>query len=172
MIRLRRGVLFQSGKEFEAMIRETFVRNPHNYDVDEASMASGLVCEDPSLAKQSFAEEADINTIVRRFGLTGQLPVGVRAPTYGDFTGIDNYHEAANAIAAANEAFERMPAEVRARFENDPGKFVDFCSEPENAEEALKLGLVLPKAAALASDAVAVSGAPVGDSGATSKVSE
>ena len=76
-----------------------FLRTPYNYDTDEASEASGLKCLDESKTKQSFQEEADINTIVRRFGLTGQLPSGIQAPTYGDFTEVTDFHTAMNAIA-------------------------------------------------------------------------
>lgn len=119
-----------------------FVRSNYNYDRDQASDESGLKCEDASLAHQSFAEEVDINTIVRRFGISGQLPVDVRMPTYEDFSDVTDYHSAMNAIAEANEAFETMPAEVRARFHNNPAEFVDFCSDEKNLDEARKLGLV------------------------------
>lgn len=122
------------------------VRQPFGYDVDMASYESGLECLDVSLAKQSFAEEVDINTIVRRFGLTGQLPVGMRAPTYGDFTGVIDFQTAMNAVALANEAFDALPAEVRVRFHNDPQEFVVFCSDERNRAEAEKLGLVVPVA--------------------------
>lgn len=122
------------------------VRNPYNYDVDEASFESGVRCEDVSLAQQSGKDESDINTIVKRFGLTGQLPSGVRAPQYGDFQGIGSYHEALNQVIAANEAFAKMPAYIRARFHNDPGLFVDFTSKIENWEEAQKMGLLVPGA--------------------------
>lgn len=120
-----------------------FLRTPYNYDMSRASDVSGLKCEDASRTSQEFAQEVDINTIVEQFGLTGKLPEGVRAPVYGDFTGISNYHDAANAIALANESFEAMPAEVRARFSNDPGKFVDFAvtATPEQLHE---LGMVDP----------------------------
>lgn len=119
-----------------------FLRSAFNYDRVKASDEAGLRCLDPTLTKQSFAEEVDINTIVRRFGLTGELPQGVRMPTYGDFQGITDFHEAVNAIAQANESFDAMPGEVRARFHNDPGEFVAFCSDPENRAEARKLGLL------------------------------
>lgn len=120
-----------------------FLRTPYNYDMNAAGDESGLDCSNlPSETKQSFAEEVDINTIVRRFGLSGQLPTGVRMPTYEDFTDVTDFHTAANAIALANEAFEQMPAEVRARFQNNPGNFVDFCADANNLEEARKLGLV------------------------------
>ena len=42
-------------------------------DMDEASVEAGLECKDDSLAVQSQRDEADINTIVRRFGLSGEL---------------------------------------------------------------------------------------------------
>lgn len=119
-----------------------FVRNPYNYDTNAASDAAGEYNNEPSKTKQSFAEECDINTIVKRFHLTGELPTNVRMPTYGDFTEIPDFHSAMNAIALAGEAFDRMPAEVRARFNNDPGAFVDFCSDPKNKAEAAKLGLI------------------------------
>lgn len=125
-------------------IRTPFVRSPYNYSMEDASDESGLLCADPSLAVQDQRDEVDINTIVRRFGLTGKLPEDVRMPEYGDFVGISNYHQAMNAVASANESFDALPAEVRSRFGNDPGRFVDFCMDPANLEEARKLGLAAP----------------------------
>lgn len=127
-------------------IEGPFLRSAFNYDRNRASDESGLLCEDVSLAKQAFAEECDINTIVRRFGITGELPQGVRMPTYGDFTTVVDFQTAMNAIVSARESFEEMPADVRYRFHNDPAEFVDFCSDPANRAEAEKLGLVVPKA--------------------------
>lgn len=128
-------------------MKNVFVRSTYNYDMNKAGDESALHCKDPSLAKQEFAEEADINTIVRRFNLTGQLPENIRMPTYGDFEGIFDFHSAMNAIAQANEAFDAMPANVRARFHNNPAEFVDFCLDDNNREEATKLGLVRPATA-------------------------
>jgi len=144
-----------------------FVRSAYNYDRDVVSDETGINCQTatvvdpetgeymeiatPSLAKQSFAEDCDINVIVRRFNVTGQLPTGVRMPTYQDFADVPTYHEAMNAIVEAQEAFMMMPWEVRARFHNDPAEFVDFCSNAENRAEAAKLGLV--EAASLAAPA-------------------
>jgi len=119
-----------------------FIRTAYNYDKDKVSDETGLECKDPSLADQSAKEEVDINEIVRRFGLTGQLPANVRIPQYGDFTGINDYQEALNAIDAADEAFMSLPADVRKRFDNDPGAFVDFCSDENNREEMEKMGLL------------------------------
>lgn len=122
-----------------------FLRTPYNYDTNAASKASGLECEDKTLTQQHFAQEVDINTIVKRFKLNGELPQGVRLPTYEDFTGVFDFHSAMNTVAQAKEAFDKMPAHVRTRFNNDPATFVDFTADKNNLAEARKLGLVPPE---------------------------
>lgn len=135
-------------------MKAPFLRTAYNYDRNKASDDTGINCtgfvdpetgewiETPSLAKQEFAEEVDINTITRRFRLTGELPRDVRMPTYQDFEGIVNYQDAMNSMVEAQAAFMMMPADVRARFANNPAYFVDFCSDEKNREEAIRLGLV------------------------------
>jgi phage internal scaffolding protein len=119
-----------------------FLRTAFNYDRDSASVESGLVCEDESLAIQSAAEEADINTIVRRFGLTGQLPAQVAMPRYGDFSGLPDFHAAMNLVRTTQEEFLRVPADIRAKFGNDPQAFMEFIEDEGNREEARKMGLL------------------------------
>lgn len=126
------------------------IRKRYGYDTHAVSFATGLAIEDNeenNRTKQEFAEEVDINTLLRRFNITGQLPENVRMPTYGDFTDVYDFHTAANAIAEAREAFEQMPADVRYRFNNDPAQFVAFCDNEDNRAEAEKLGLVDPRPA-------------------------
>lgn len=124
------------------MFKVPFFRSGFNYDRDAVSDETGLACLDVSLAKQSMAEDTDINVIVRRFGLTGALPQSVRMPTYSDFTTVIDFQTAMNAVVQAREAFDRMPADVRYRFHNDPQEFVGFCSDDRNAAEAERLGLM------------------------------
>lgn len=123
-------------------ITKPFVRSAYNYDRNKASLDSALECKDPSRAKQSFKDEVDINTIVKRFGLTGTLPHNIRVPMYGDFTGIGTYHEAMEAILQANATFANLPADMRARFQNDPEQFVNFCINPDNVDQLKKMGLL------------------------------
>lgn len=123
------------------------VRGFDNFDRAEWSDYHGLCCADPSLAVQSQKDEADINTIVRNFGVTGKVPVSVRVPTYGDFDGIDDYREALEAIRSADASFAAMPSELRARLNNDPALFVEWCADPANLPEMRKLGLAVPEAA-------------------------
>lgn len=115
------------------------------FDPDEHSDRFGTRCEDVSLARQSEREDADINTIIRRFGLTGQMPKDQRPLMYGDFTGITDFESALAAVVDAQELFMTMPAEVRSRFRNDPQEFLLFCSDEKNRDEMKKLGLLVPE---------------------------
>lgn len=121
-----------------------FMRTPYNYDRKAASDASGVACADVSRAQQQFAEECDINTIVRRFGLTGELPKDVPVPQQGDFTEVVDYKTAMDMVRKADEAFAAMSSAVRDRFANDPQRFLEFTSDPANADEARKMGLLKP----------------------------
>jgi len=127
-------------KSFEA----PFFRSPYNYDRDAASDESGLSCGEPSRAIQSALEETDINTIVKRFGLTGKLPDIGRLPQYGDFTGVTDYQSALNLVMAADTAFMQLSADVRSRFHNNPAALLDFVANEANRDEAIALGIVKP----------------------------
>lgn len=120
-----------------------FCRAAFNYDRDEASLASGLAC-DPAegVTQQQFKEETDINTIVERFGLTGSVPENLRVPVSGDFTSVGDFHSAMNVVRAAQESFMELPGDLRFRFNNDPGRFLDFVYNEANRDEAIKLGLI------------------------------
>ena len=119
------------------------LRAPYNYDVDAASAAVLSDTVGESLTKQSFADECDINKILERFSITGHIPEGVRAPTFGDFTNIPTYQDALNAVIEAENSFMAMPAEVRSRFGNSAHAFVEFCSDPANLDEMRRLGLAV-----------------------------
>lgn len=124
-------------------MKEVFVRSPFNYDMNKASDEAGLsFVGTESATQQQFAEEVDINTIVRRFGLTGKMPENIGFPEYGDFADVTDYQTALNAVRAADESFLTIPAEVRARFHNDPQELLSFLNDGRNKDEALKLGLI------------------------------
>lgn len=139
-------VVDQNGEIVSAanMGETVFLRTAHNYDRDQASLSSGYSSDLPSLAQQQFKDEADINTIVERFGLTGQLPENVAVPQSGDFVDAMDYQSAMNVIRSAQESFMQMPAHVREEFNNDPGRFVAFVNDPDNKDRAAKLGILAP----------------------------
>lgn len=93
--------------------------------------------------KGSFKDEVDINTIVARGIKSGLIShVNENAGSYGDFSGFTDYHQAMNKVTAAQESFDRLPANIRSRFQNDAGEFIEFLSDPKgNMEEMIELGL-------------------------------
>lgn len=101
----------------------------------------GISNDEPSLTKQSFKAEADINTIVSRYLKGGALPQGERKAQFGDFVGLD-YREMQTTIALGNEMFAELPADVRRRFSNEPSQLMEFLANPQNEAEAVKLGLI------------------------------
>lgn len=123
-----------------------FLRTPYNYDMAKASDETGLFCDDPSLTQQQFADESDINNIVDRFMKTGHLPTPASMPQFADYEGIFDFQSAMNVVRQADENFMRMPAKVRARFHNSPQEFLEFFANPDNADEAVRLGLAVPPA--------------------------
>ena len=131
-----------------------FLRTSYNYDTNVASNESGVACEEPSLAQQHFKDECDINNILRQFNVTGLLPESPLSPRYGDFTGIYDYHTALNAVIAAESEFDGLPAQIRARFNNNPEELINFLENAENLDEAISLGLVDKKTEASAQPGV------------------
>lgn len=123
-------------------MKPIFLRSLNNYDRDEASDLHGLKCEDPTLTEQSFAEECDINFIAERYGLTGTAPQLTKLPAYGDYEGIFDYQTAMNTLVAAREQFMTLPAKLRARFGNNPQTFLEWSTDDNNYDEAIKLGLL------------------------------
>lgn len=119
------------------------VLNPFTLDTASHSNESALSEFEPTLTVQSDAVEADINYIVRQFGITHELPYGRQVPEYADYTDIPNdYHAAQNFIKAADDTFMTMEASVRSQFNNDAGLFLDFINNPDNYDTAVSYGLV------------------------------
>lgn len=117
-------------------------RAANGYDPKEASDEATLPMDPVSLTVQSQAEDADINVLMARYGLTGRMPENPKVPMYGDFSEITDYRSALAAIERAQAGFQELPANVRARFENNPQLLLEFCSNDGNRAEAEKLGLL------------------------------
>lgn len=100
----------------------------------------------PSVAKQEFATECDINNIMKRFERDGiEIHVNRYQGAYGDFTGAVDFHTAMNQVITSQDMFMSLPAEIRERFGNDPGAFLDFVTDPVNEDELIEMGLRPPK---------------------------
>lgn len=117
------------------------------YDVEldeEIGLATATVNDEPSLTQQQFIEDCDINVLARRFGLVDtSMPVAPIDPRhYGDFTEVPDLRTALDLVNDARNRFMELPARMRERFNNSPGRLWDFVNDPENADEAVRLGLL------------------------------
>lgn len=119
----------------------------HSYDWKLVSQQAQTDPGEGSLVQQHLKEEADINTIVRRFGITGQMPFGPTGGMYGDFTGFPtDYLAALEVVDRADAAFMSLPAEVRERFHNNPAELVEFANS-RSYEDFVAATTVAPGAA-------------------------
>lgn len=122
-----------------------FIRTPYNYDTNHVSDATGTDTGTDSKTQQQFKDEVDINTIVERFGVTGEMPPPINFPDVQEFEETFDFQTSMNVIRQAQESFMTLPAKARARFDNNPQKFMEFMNEEDNAAEAIKLGLAIKR---------------------------
>lgn len=131
------------------------IRSAYSFDRAENARLHGLACLDPTRAVQSERDNCDINVLVARFGITGQMPQTTRLPTYESYEDVFDYQSALQSVKDAQEAFLELPARVRERFKNDPQEFLMYATDPANIDGMRELGLASPKATPAA--------APTGD---------
>lgn len=95
----------------------------------------------PGKTKQEMKGESDINFILKKYQKTGTLSfVNQHQAEYMDVPNID-FQEAMNTINEAEQMFADMPSSLRKEFKNDPGEFLEFVHNPDNADKMYDLGL-------------------------------
>lgn len=107
---------------------------------------TGELVLQPSMTKQSFVAECDINNIVRDFTpqMMAQLTLAnLESGRYQDLPAETDYQAMIETTRRVQQDFESLPAKIRARFNNDPAKFLEFFNDPANQDEAIKLGLAV-----------------------------
>ena len=111
---------------------------------DQEEAAAARINTGPDTpVQQQFKADADINELVRRFGLLGKAPEPVTDPRYyGDVSDVPDLRTALDRIRDARDRFNALPARVRSRFQNDPAELFAFLDDASNREEAVKLGLL------------------------------
>ena len=99
-----------------------------------------------SLTQQHFAEESEINNIIRSHDRNGVIEHVHRGNAiYGDFSQITDLSDALYSIQEAQKEFLNIPSEIREKFKNDAGEFFKFASNSDNADEMRKMGLLNPQ---------------------------
>lgn len=98
--------------------------------------------EDEGRTEQHHKDACDVGQILARYDKTGLIThVSAATARYGDFTQANEYQESLNMVIRAQDAFDQLPAKVRKRFDNDPGAFFEFATDPANLDEMVSLGL-------------------------------
>lgn len=94
--------------------------------------------------RQDDLERSNINNIVSRYHASGELPERDRdAFFYGDVSNMPDYATVFEIVDRARDGFiNSLSPELRARFDNDPAKFLDFTNDPANRNEMVELGLL------------------------------
>lgn len=101
---------------------------------------------EPSLTRQEFADECDINNIMDKYKTTGALQhLNPTPPRYYDFSETPDLATALSLLKEADEAFMRLPAKVRGEFDNDPVKFVMYAEDADNLPQLREWGLAEPE---------------------------
>jgi hypothetical protein len=111
------------------------------------SSAYDQIIEGPSMTRQEFADECDINTIMAQYDRYLADPMrSLRGePQYVDFTEMPlTLMDAMEVLHRGTAAFMTLPAKVRREFDNDAAAFVDFASDPANIDQLRDWGLAAP----------------------------
>lgn len=105
--------------------------------------------DEPSMTRQEFSEECDVNALMARYEKTGvwPMPANGAEPRYLDLTGVPDFRQAMDLLIEAEASFMSLPATVRRDFDNDPAKFVEFAEDPKNLTKLREWGLAPPEKA-------------------------
>lgn len=107
------------------------------------SLYVATISQGEHMADASFEKECDINNIAKRFLKTGHLEH--RNPnlgTYADLAAVPDLLEAHTIMEDLSAEFSKLPSATRERFGNDYKSMLSFVSDPINALEAHKMGLI------------------------------
>lgn len=99
---------------------------------------------DPAEGKtvQQDSDDADINVILRRAGISDPRQILVPEGVFWDTTELGDYRVLADRLAHASAYFSNLPAEIRKQFANDPLVFLDEANTEEGLAKFVKLGLI------------------------------
>lgn len=100
-----------------------------------------LFFEEESLTQQQFKDESDINLIVKKYQITGELPEQKQG-IYADVSNIPDYQQALEIVKNAEDMFMSLPARLRSQFSNNPEFMLNWIKDPANRDQAVSLGLI------------------------------
>lgn len=132
----------------------------------ERKVKPGIVFTEPSLAKQAFKDQCDINNVLKRYNATGVLDhVTALQPVYADLTQVGDLQQAFDIVRSAQDAFDALPSELRNELDNNPANLLSFIQNPANKERCVAYGLFNKPAVETSETRFVDTGIPVSNNG-------
>lgn len=105
--------------------------------------SDGITFTLPTMTQQQFADECDINNIVRSAVKTGNTQIFTpdQRAVYLDCSYSGDYQSAVEFINTVDDDFYSQPAKLRDAFDNNPDKYAQFVLNPANFDKAVEMGL-------------------------------
>lgn len=129
--------------------KRTFYR-PHKrvqYTGELVNPHTGQVTKPPSMTKQEFVKECDVNNVIKSYSpraMAAMIAENAAKARYEDLPDNLDFQASIELVRSAEASFMTLPAKIRDRFGQDPVQFLAFLSDPKNLDEARKLGLAKP----------------------------
>lgn len=103
-----------------------------------------VICDaEAGVTRQSMKDECDINIIMARYLKTGVISHVTRDnPIFADVSDVPDYRESVERVKRADEVFNRLPADQRARFNNDTALFIEAVSDPSRTDQLIEWGVL------------------------------
>lgn len=104
--------------------------------------ASGIA----SKTQQQYKASSNVNNIMKTGLKTGLVMRSDKPPFYLNNPNLSSmdFLETQNLVIDAKRRFEALPSKIRKQFDHSPYELLRFMENPENKEEAIRLGLVAP----------------------------
>ena len=97
---------------------------------------------DRVITKQEFAEDCNVNTIIKKMTNGGMLGhINPAEPKYVDTTVVGDLQAAYLLIEETEEQFMELPADIRAAADNDPIKLAEMAGTVEGREKLKNAGM-------------------------------
>lgn len=100
--------------------------------------------DEKTCTQQQFKDQCDLNSVLENYRKTGTpLPKLTVNDDIADFSKIGDFQDSMNIVRESIELFEALPAVLRKKMGNDPSNLNDYLLN--NADEAIKFGLMTKK---------------------------
>lgn len=133
-IQLVRGVPALIEGDTGEILEIPFWKTPYNFDFDQEVKETSTIPDPESKTDQTFTDDSDINTIVKKIG----LGLAVVEPLNPAQFGVQNkmtYVEMQAHLAEHRAHFYNLPPDVREEFQNDPARWSDQVVEHLKSED-------------------------------------